>query len=375
MIRRPHALAALLTAAALAACGENEVATAHIRSVVAGATPVTDASAGSGDAPVVSLPNGDTLHVRASVVQFYRDRGFRPAWTDDDEILPRGQSMLEAIGLANTEGLDRERYHYSTAREMADLLDQDAVEDRELEYLGNLDLLLTENFARLSQDLAAGTLDPEQAGLTWRIERGSAPDRDLIEAVLEGTDPKAALGSVRPRVPYYDRMIRGLARLRRIEREGGWATVPDGETLEPGDEDPRVGALRARLAAGDDPEEARLAGTGAHEPLLFDDDLAAALEHFQTRHNLQEDGAVGPSTLDALNVPVEQRIESLRLNLDRWRWLPTDLGERFIIVNIAGFELEVVDNDHAIESMNVVVGKTANRTPVFQDTLEYMVVN
>jgi murein L,D-transpeptidase YcbB/YkuD len=376
----------LMTGLALAGCGENEVATSHIRTVIEAAAP-TGAQAGTSPSdapdgadagsatPVVTLPNGDTLTVRPSVVAFYRDRGFRPAWTDDDEILGRGLSMLEAIGTADAEGLDRERYHFSTAREMADLLDEDAVEDRELEYLGNLDILLTENFARLAQDLAAGTLDPERAGLTWRIERGQAPESSLIDAVMEGEDPKAVLAGVRPRVPYYDRMVEALARLRTVEADGGWSTVPEGEALEEGAEGPRVAALRARLMAGDDPEETRLAKAGERRAERFDPELRQALEHFQTRHNLQEDGALGPNTLTALNVPVAERIEALRLNLDRWRWLPRDLGERFILVNVAGFELEVVEGDSAIESMDVVVGATAHQTPIFQDTLEHMVVN
>jgi murein L,D-transpeptidase YcbB/YkuD len=380
MTHRIAGLALLITGAvAASACGEEEVATRHIRSVLSQVSaPASDGPAddpGAVAEPVLELPNGDTLHVRESVVEFYRSRDHLPAWTDDDEILARGRDLLEAIGLADTEGLDRDRYHYSTAREMARLLEEDAVEQRELDYLGNLDLLLTESFARLSQDLAAGTIDPENAGLAWRIERGTADVRPLLDAVLEGQEPRAVLATVRPHVPYYDRMVKALGRLRAVEADGGWPGVPDGEPLGPGDEGPRVGALRARLAAGDDPEETRLARTGAERPRFFDDDLAAALRHFQTRHTLHEDGTLGPNTVEALNVPVEDRIAALRLNLDRWRWLPSDLGERFILVNIAGFELEVVRNDSAIEAMNVVVGETANRTPVFQDTLEHMVVN
>ncbi len=359
------ALAALLTAA----CGEKEVATEHIRSVIA------SARGAAAEAPLLRLPNGDTLSIRPAVVQFYEERGFKPAWTDDDEILDRGMSLLEAIGLAGSEGLDPERYHFSTAREMARLLGEDAVEDREMEYLGNLDLLLTESFIRLAQDLTGGTMDPTRAGLDWEIERKTADDRALIDRVVDGDDPRSVLGSVRPRVPYYDRMIRGLARLRTVAEAGGWPMVPAGEALAPGDDDPRVAALRARLTAGDDEEETRLARHGQGRMTLFDDSLALAVQHFQTRHNLHEDGAVGEGTMAAMNVPAEDRVETLRLNLDRWRWLPTDLGEKFLLVNIAGFELEVVVGDSAIESMNVVVGKTANRTPVFQDTLEYMVVN
>jgi L,D-transpeptidase YcbB len=99
------------------------------------------------------------------------------------------------------------------------------------------------------------------------------------------------------------------------------------------------------------------------------------VELFQARHTLHEDGAFGPATLAAMNVPVTERIQTVRLNLDRWRWLPRDLGEEFLLVNVAGFELELVARDSVIESMNVVVGRTANRTPLFRDSVQYVVVN
>lgn len=388
-MKRFRWIAGVVALPMVAACGEKEVATEHIRSVVASVTgepadsigtaareeTTGSEAAGSERRPVLHLPNGDTLHVRPAVVAFYRDHGYAPAWTDDDEILPRGLEMLKAIAAAKSEGLDPERYHFSTAREMAKLLEQDAVEERELEFLGNLDLLLTEGFARFAQDLEAGTIDPHAADREWRIPQDSVADRELIDLVMEGKDPKEVLASIRPRAPYYDRMTRALARLRDVEEAGGWPTVPEGESLEEGARDPRVAALRSRLSAGDDEEEARLAAAGASDPQLFDEQLAEALSHFQRRHGLRPDGVLGSNTVAALNIPVAERLATLRLNLDRWRWLPNDLGEMYIMVNVAGFELELVEGQKAIESMNVVVGATATRTPIFQDTLEYMVVN
>ena len=340
---RAALLAVVVTATA---CGENPDATAEIRALLGGtavaagspgaasadsanadsaqSSPATaaDSATDAAASPVITLPNEDTLSIRPSIVALYRDRGYKPAWTDDDEILPRGVSMLESIAAANSEGLDRERYHFSTAREMAQLLNEDAVEDQELQYLAKLDLLLTESFARLAQDLAVGTIDPDRAGLDWQIDRGEIDHGQLIARVLDGENPKEVLGSVRPRAPYYARMIAALRQLREVKESGGWPVVPEGEALKPGVEGERVATLRTRLMAGDDPTETRLARQGRERTSVFDDSLALALEHFQTRHNLQEDGAVGPATLAALNITVDERIDGLRLNLDRWRWLP-----------------------------------------------------
>ena len=108
---------------------------------------------------------------------------------------------------------------------------------------------------------------------------------------------------------------------------------------------------------------------------LYDARLAEAVTHFQERHGIEPDGRVGAETLTELNVPAEERRMAILLNLDRWRWLPRDLGERYVLVNVAAFELAVMEDDEPVLRMNVVVGKEGRNTPFFQDTLEYVVVN
>jgi murein L,D-transpeptidase YcbB/YkuD len=108
---------------------------------------------------------------------------------------------------------------------------------------------------------------------------------------------------------------------------------------------------------------------------VFDESLKQALEHFQERHSIDADGAMGPTTLEQLNTSADQRVQQLRLNLDQWRWLPDDLGDRYILVNVAGFEMELVENDSVLIAMDVVVGQEGWETPIFRDTLESIVVN
>jgi L,D-transpeptidase YcbB len=396
--------ALVMTAIAATACGrgDRDLATEHIRATLGGADPATvrapheavpngdpaaeaDAAAteSRGDraeAPpaspaVVTLADGDTLHIRPEIVAYYRTRDYEPAWTSHRELTRDGTRLLGAIGSVERDGLDRERYHFGVARSMAQVLSEREAGDRRLEYLGNLDMLLTEAFLRAATDMERGVLDPQTGGLEWRIERPEPDESAILARLAAGDDPGAVLTSLRPRVPYYARLVDGLRRLRAIEDRGGWPEVPAGETLRAGDRDERVALLRGRLLAGEDEVERTLASTGHADPALFDDDLHKALERFQLRHTLHEDGAVGPNTLAAMNVPVSDRIQTVRLNLDRWRWLPRDLGEEFLLVNVAGFELELVAGDSVVESMNVVVGRTANRTPLFRDSLQYVVVN
>lgn len=397
MLNRRRGTWLVVATVVMAGCGDRELATEHIRAMLDGAAPaaigradapVPDASspaASSGDGvsareregepAIVSLPNGDTLHVRAAVADYYRARAYEPGWTDHRALSRSGSELLAAIESLENDGLDPARYHHDTARNMAEVLAARDAGDRRLEYLGSLDVLLVEGFVRAAMAVGTGVLDPERVGLSWRFERAQASDSVVVAKLAAGEEPAAILASLRPTAPYYHRLAGALEALRAVEAAGGWPAVSDGETLRAGDRDGRVAEVRARLMAGEDGKERRLAESGRDDPTLFDDDLARALARFQVRHTLHEDGAFGPSSLAAMNVPVGERIETVRLNLDRWRWLPREMGDEFLLVNVAGFELELVARDTVIESMNVVVGRTANRTPLFRDSLQYVVVN
>jgi murein L,D-transpeptidase YcbB/YkuD len=144
--------------------------------------------------------------------------------------------------------------------------------------------------------------------------------------------------------------------------------VPAGATLREGEAGERVDALIDRLIASNDLED-------MPHPATFDATVALAVRRFQARHGLTDDAVVGQQTLHALNVPIQERIDQIIVNLERWRWLPEDLGDYYIIVNIAGFRLDVVENETSILDMRVVVGQPYRRTPVFSDRIRYLVLS
>jgi L,D-transpeptidase YcbB len=408
MIKRMRTVAgwgSVAAGLAVAGCGPSttELVTEHIRATLGGAPPAAvaapvDGTAESDEAAHLSggdrapagaegaegssehvaqirLESGDTLHIRRAVAAFYEAREYTPAWTGRRSLSREGVRLLGALGSIRDDGLDPDRYHVEAAQEIARILSAREAGDRRVEYLGDLDLLLTEAFVRAAMDVERGVLDPAAVGLAWRFERAESDDSAVVTRLSAGEAPHAILASLRPRAPYYHRLSAGLRRLAAVEERGGWPTVESGPILRAGDRDRRVAQLRGRLLAGEDETERRLAGAGLGDAELFDEALHEAVEHFQVRHTLHEDGAFGPNTLAAVNVPVTERIQTLRLNLDRWRWLPRELGEEFLLVNVAGFELELVARDSVVESMSVVVGRTANRTPLFRDSLQYVVVN
>ena len=328
---------------------------------------------------LVTLAGGDTLHVSRATIDFYKRRRWAAAWAGDDELLERGWKLHQAISRSHEDGLPRENYGFPITQKLLTRLEArnaqelpDSVRDQ---YLASIDLLLTEGFNRYANDLVSGTIDPKESGVDWRIQRGKALEERVLQAVIRGTAPSQVVATLRPSIPHYDRMRAALLEYYEIAARGGWPKIPEGASLKPGARNNTVSLLRTRLITGLDKKEASLAQQGSADPTLFDPALKEAVAHFQERHGIEGDGAVGEATLRELNHTVQQRIDELKLNLDRWRWLPDQLGERYIMVNIAGFELEFIDKNRVIETMNVVVGQRSWQTPVFADTIENLVVN
>jgi murein L,D-transpeptidase YcbB/YkuD len=326
------------------------------------------------EAPVLAS-SGDTVHLSPELEAFYQRRDFTPAWVDPSGFLPRGRALVSALGSARAEGLDPLQYQLAGIERLVERARREYAQGLPIrDVLGPLDLLLTEAFIRYTSDLVRGTVDPEASGVVWRIPRGDPTDASFLERVVEREDFAAALAELRPSVPFYRHLHRALEHYQRVVDSGGWPPVGPGPTLEVGDRGERVLKIRRRLVAEGNPTEAGLAA-GAADPQAYDSALARAVRHFQERHGLEPDGTLGAETVETMDVPAEERLLAVQLNLDRWRWLPRDLGERYVMVNVAGFQLSVMEKAAPVLRMNVVVGKDARRTPLFQDTLEYMVAN
>lgn len=306
------------------------------------------------------------------IPSFYQRRGYAPAWIGPDAHFLPADPLVAVLRDAGREGLRPEDYHLATI----DLLLSDIREKFhsgkpfDPEEGADLDLLLTDAFLLYGAHLRAGRVDPEILHPDWVAFNPSTDLAALLESSLAGDNVAATLRSLLPPDPGYDRLKGALAHYRSLERGGGWSTIPSGDSLRRGDLGDRVDLLRNRLAITGDMDRLPLEGTSP-----FDEDLEAGVRRFQRRHGLEDDGVVGRDTLAALNVPVGERIRQIELNIERWRWIPHDLGKRHLLVNIPDFLLSIVENGAIAKDMRIIVGKEYTATPVFSGRIEYLQVN
>ncbi len=303
---------------------------------------------------------------------FYKDHNFLPIWLDARGLRPAATDLIRAIELSAQEGLHPEDYHLKSIEALVTRITADpSGAAADTNQWANLDLLLSDAFLLLSSHLAGGRINPTTLHPDWLFAEHSVNIIAMLDAVAGEARIDAVLDSLRPLHPGYTDLFSQLQRLRDLDARGGWLQVPDGETLQAGDSDARVLALRYRMAAEGDLPEAEM----PEHPELFDTALEEAVRLFQKRHGLEADGRIGKLTLQELNVPLSRRIRQIELNLERWRWLPHDLGENYIVVNTADFSLRVVEKKQSVLSMRVIVGRPKRRTPVFSAPLSHIVIN
>jgi L,D-transpeptidase YcbB len=307
---------------------------------------------------------GERVHSVTALPEFYLRRIYHPAWSRHGEPLPAARELVAAISEAHLHGFSPEHYH---KQQIERLLQQLPDSNAKMRLLVDLDLLLTDAYLLLASHYQSGRINPETIDPEWRARRRNGDPMPVLERALVTGTVAESLRSLLPRPDEYAGLCTALQHYRELLSHGGWPQVPDGTKLEEGMRGERVTLLRQRLAWED-----RLLEV---EGELFDAELVEAVRRFQRRHGLHDDGVVGRHTLVELNVPTAERVRQLEVNLERWRWLPAELGPRYVLVNIASFQLFVVEENETVLDMRVVVGRPYRRTPVFSDRIRYLVLN
>ncbi len=312
----------------------------------------------------VRMQGYSALQIDRKLHSWYEQRTFSPLWFADGKLSPRADDLRAALYASIDDGLRPNDYFVQQIEERWS--------SAELEKLAELDLLLTLAAVRLATDARIGRY--ELRAIDTQPFAGSRLEPpELVTDVLDvanQTDIAKAIREQFPRHRQYLRMKQALADYRKIAVAGGWGTIPGIIPLRPGSSGPRVHALVERLTASGDLIE-KIGPDESYGVLV-----EAAVKSFQRRHGIPPTGEVHARTLAELNVPVEQRILSLLINLERWRWLDRDFIEKkAVYVNIAGYELFALKGPTPELRLPVIVGKAFHATPVFSDLIEYIEFN
>ncbi|HXP96666.1 MAG TPA: L,D-transpeptidase family protein, partial [Telmatospirillum sp.] len=305
--------------------------------------------AGTGDTVKVAGEEIDLTTLRA----FYQTRGWRPAWTDvTDKLIP-------VLLSADLEGLPTEGLHLAALAQQRGNSGQASLAEQ--------DLLITDALLRYAAAMHGQRIDPTQLEDDWFL---ATPSFNALAFLQDhGRDMPIALRNLAPPYAGYQLLRQKLAELKAIAAAGDWPKVPLGPSIKPMDIDDRIPAVRARLMATGELSPGDWSSTN------YDEQLQSAVQLFQRRHGLSDDGVLGRQTVAAMNVSAAQLARQVAVNMERWRWLPPRLEDNHIVVNVPGAWLEVVDGGRAVLSMRVVVGDADHPTPGMHAQMTSLVLN
>jgi len=301
---------------------------------------------------------------------FYRQRGFQPAWIKvgwfgGRRVRSEGAALLSCLRGAAQEGLNPSEYPIDELEQEFAKVRLSATPASDLAWL---DAKLSYSFLEYAAHLHRGRVHPKRLSPAWQVARKTRELPAVLEGALARRNICEALMKLRPALPEYAALRQMLDVYRSIARQGGWPQVPDSHSLSRGDRGEAVHLLSTNLAMQGD-----LGSKPSRE--VFDEHLADAVKAFEARNGLPVDGVADPEMLSILNIPVAAVIRQIELNLERLRWLPEELGDRHLRVNIPEYRLRLIEHHRTVLEMRVVVGKKANPTPVFSDEMTYLTFN
>lgn len=297
---------------------------------------------------------GMTLRNRHTLVRTYDRTGYAAIWTSPQGWQTNGQRMFDYLAALPRHGLDPSNYHYNTLKSLRD--------DDSLAGRIHGDLLLSDAFISLVSDLARGAARSNSLG---------SRAQSLLLRLKPTDDPAREFDGLLPQHPEYWSLSQALHQLLSNDEGAEQAPLQANRMIKPGDHHPMIAELRERLTRSGDYQPTHTSETGTQ----LGPRLAAAVAQFQARNGLDDDGIVGPSTLAALNRSRADVIDTLSLNLERWRQAPASFGDSHVRVNIAGQSLEYHHANKPSLRMKVIVGRRDRQTPTTSSEINEVVFN
>ncbi|MFC3152457.1 murein L,D-transpeptidase [Litoribrevibacter euphylliae] len=347
------------------------------------------------------------------VEQFYHRMNHQTIWFDHYQLTSAGEALIQAIKENAVDQPGDYPYH---AEHILYRLQSLQTHPREVTHL---DVLMTDAFLSYANDVLSGDLIPNQNEPDHPaiLKTASSNNDDMLvpfrssnadthtetNALLENTLNRDQLlplikHTLTPQHQGYIKLRKALDHYLKLAQTGSWEAFENTDNIKMGDHHIQVTRLKERLALLGDffnhnfqmipardflNEAARDFNTPmnfpgnqwqAHQD-YFDADLSEALKQFQQRHGLHPNGVLDNATREQLNITPDQRIRQIAINMKRWRYLPSELGNRYVMANIADYSLKVINDDKTTLEMDIIVGKASRRTPILVQSIRTLVLN
>ena len=297
------------------------------------------------------------------IAAYYRTHDYQPLWTGEGDVFKaRRAALMQALDRVELHGLSSGRYDANAL--MGAMRDVRTTRD-----LGMIEVALSRTFVKYARDVQKGMLIPSSIdeGLVRKV--AYRDNADYLAGLSAANNPRAYMRTLPPASREYLALMKEKLRLEGVTRAGGWgANVPSAK-YKPGATGEAVIALRNRLI--------HMGYMSSSAAASYDAALEKAVQRFQLAHGLEADGVAGKGTIDEINKPVTARLKSVVVAMERERWLPGERGTRHVLVNLADFHAQIIDDGYVTFRTRSVVGKNQSdrRSPEFSDIMEHMVIN
>ncbi len=293
----------------------------------------------------------------------YAGRDYKPIWTNRN----LREDLYRSIERASEDGLTPEDYHLefleNSLSNLSNLNDEELI---------STEIILTDAFFALASDYNSGKLNPKEIYSIWGVESNKIDLPGLLEYGVKQNDIIAAIDSVVPKHEVYRGLKRSLKKYRELAKNESEPTYisEEGKGIAADEKDVRISNIKKRLKELGYWDEEVVDSNDT-----FDQALQEVIKEFQKKNGIETDGVIGSGTIKTLNKTYLDRVEQILVNLERWRWYPKDLGQQYIIVNIANFRLHLVKDGDTVATHRTMVGTEARKTPIFSDEVEHIVYN
>lgn len=305
---------------------------------------------------------------------FYEERDYAEAWSKNGKLTTLGEKLKFEIEESKYDGLNPEDYHAADI----ELLYQ-AISDKKgklkakpFAELADLDLMLTDAYFQLAQDLEIGKIDPSSLQSPWDlgVKTPSANYNELLNESIRKGSIKEGLESLYPNFEIYRKgreIIRDLEEKQKRDTLV-WKTVTLDKALKVGNSHASIPGLRERLIFW-----GFLKPYDVKNEMIFDAKMEEGLKRYQNNNGMEPDGTIGNLTAESLNNSPSNLMDLASVNMERLRWLPDSLLDtELILVNVANYQLDYLDKLDTVLSAKVIVGKEYNESPVFSAPMTYI---